>query len=123
MNLMEENLYHDFLLFHWRNPQNYGRLKNANKRAISDNPFCGDVIEMEAEIKDDKIKKIRFSGKGCIISIASASLLTEYVKNKKISELKKLDKDFILKLLNIKLGPTRLKCALLSLDVLKKLIQ
>jgi nitrogen fixation NifU-like protein len=120
---MEETFYKDLILFHWRNPQNYGKLKKANKRAFLDNPFCGDAILMEAKIEKGKIKEIKFSGKGCIISKASASLLTEYVKGKKISEIKNLDKDFILKLLGIELGPTRLKCALLPLNVLKKLIQ
>jgi nitrogen fixation NifU-like protein len=120
---MEETFYKDLILFHWRNPQNYGKLKKANKRAFLDNPFCGDEISMEAKIEKGKIKEIKFSGKGCIISKASASLITEYVKGKKISEIKNLDKDFILKLLGIELGPTRLKCALLPLNVLKKLIQ
>ena len=120
---MEENFYKDLILFHWRNPQNYGKLKKANKKAFSENPFCGDEISMEAKIEKGKIKNIKLSGKGCIISKASASLLTEYVKGKEITELKKLDKDFILQLLGIELGPTRLKCALLPLEVLKKLIQ
>jgi nitrogen fixation NifU-like protein len=120
---MEETFYKDLILFHWRNPQNYGKLKKANKRAFLDNPFCGDAISMEAKIEKGKIKEIKFSGKGCIISKASASLITEYAKGKKISEIKNLDKDSILKLLGIELGPTRLKCALLPLNVLKKLIQ
>ena len=118
-----EELYKDLILFHWKSPQNYGKLKDANKSFFLENPFCGDAIKMEAKIEKGKIKKIKFSGKGCIISKASASLLTEYAKGKSIEEIKKLDKNFVLKLLGIELSPTRLKCALLPLEVLQKLVQ
>lgn len=120
---MDKSFYKDLILFHWKNPKNYGSLKKPSKKVFLNNPFCGDAIKMEAIIKNDKIKDIKFSGKGCIISLATASLLTEYAKNKDISRLKKLDKNFILDLIKIDLGPTRLKCALLPLEALKKIIQ
>lgn len=117
-----ETIYKDVILHHWKNPKNFGKLKNPSKRAFLENPFCGDKIKMEAKIENGKIKEIKFSGSGCIISLATASLLTEYVKGKKISNLKNLNKDFILNLIGIKLGPTRLKCALLPLQVFQKMI-
>ena len=120
---MVESIYKDLILHHWRNPKNFGKLKNPSKIAFSENPFCGDRIKMEAKIKKGKIKEIKFSGKGCIISLATASLLTEHVKGKEILKLKNLDKEFILNLIGLKLGPTRLKCALLPLEVFQKLIK
>lgn len=119
---MEDPLYKELILFHWKNPQNYGKLKNPDKVSFARNLACGDEIKMEVKIKTKKIKEIKFSGKGCIISQASASLLTEYLKGKDISEVKKIDKDFVLKLLGIQLGPTRLKCALLALEAIRRLI-
>lgn len=116
------SIYHDILLDHYKNPRNFGNLKNANKKTTISNPVCGDKIKIMIRLKGDKIKDIKFSGQGCVISTASASLLTEYAKNKKSSTLNKLDKNFILKMLNIHIGPIRLKCALLPLEALKKLL-
>ncbi len=115
-------IYKDIILHHWRNPRNFGSLENPDKVSFSSNPSCGDSVKMEAIIKGNKIKEIKFIGKGCIISTATASMLTEYAKGKSISHLKKLDKDFVLKMLKIELGPARIKCALLPLEVLHKLI-
>lgn len=120
---MKNSIYKDLLIYHWENPKNYGIIKNPDKEASLVNTFCGDKIKISLKIKDKKIKKIKFLGKGCIISLASASLLTEAIKGKKISEIKKLNKEFILDLLGIKLGPTRLKCALLPLLALKRAIK
>ena len=77
---------------------------------------------MDALFEKDKVKQIKFKGQGCAISQASASILTDYVLNKAKEELKKLDKDFMIKLLGIELGPTRIRCALLPLEALHKLI-
>lgn len=120
---MEGSIYKELILSHWRNPRNYGKIKNPQKSFFLANPFCGDEIKMEIKVEKGKIKEIKFSGRGCIISLSVASLLTEYVKKKEISKLKKLDKDFILNLIGFPLGPTRLKCALLPLEVFQKLIK
>ncbi len=116
------SIYQDKILDHYRNPRNFGRIKNADKTAEVFNHVCGDRIDMDIVIKEGGVEEIRFEAKGCAISRASASLLTEYAKHKKIDELKKLDKAFIINLLEIDLGPNRIKCALLPLEALKKLI-
>lgn len=116
------SIYQEIILDHSRNPKNYGEIKNPTKTFSLNNPLCGDQIKIDVIIQDNKIRNIAFSGQGCVISKASASLLTEYVKGKKISSLIKLDKSIILDMLGIELSPARLKCALLPLEVLRKVI-
>lgn len=117
------SIYQEIILQHAQNPHNFGRLPSSTNKIVLDNPLCGDVIQMEVEIKKKKVADIRFTGKGCAISKASASLLTDYAKNKSLDELRRLDKNCIIKLLGVELGPNRLKCALLPLEALQKLIQ
>lgn len=116
------SIYQEIILDHYRNPRNFGTLKDAVSLELS-NPLCGDVISMSIKYRDNKIEEINFMGKGCAISIASASLLTEYVKGKSIDELRNLTKSSILEMLGIELSPNRLKCALLPLEILKKVIE
>lgn len=116
------SLYKDLILAHYRNPKNYGRLRSLTKRVVLENPLCGDKIIIEVLIKKGKIQAVAFRGEGCIISRASASMVTEYIKGKSEKSLQKLDKDFIIKMLGISLGPVRLKCALLPLRAVKRLI-
>lgn len=120
---MEDLIYKELILSHWKNPRNYGRIKEPTKTSFLSNSSCGDKIRMEAKIKRGKIQELKFTNQGCIISSAAASLLTEYAKGKSISHLKTLNKDFILNLLGIQLSSARLKCALLPLEVLEKLIK
>lgn len=115
------SIYQDIILDHYRNPRNAGTLKDATNHIKVSNPLCGDMIEMHIQEKDGTIDNIMFSGQGCAISQATASMVTEYAKGKSKEEIKKLDKDFILELLGIQLSPNRLKCALLSLEALQKL--
>ena len=117
-----DDLYREQILDHYRNPRNFGKLTSITVTASDNLVSCGDRLSMELLIKTGKITDIKFQGEGCAISMASASLLTEQVKNKKIADLKHLGKDDILKLLGINPTPTRLKCALLSLEVLHKAI-
>ncbi len=119
---MTDLFYKELILDHYRYPRNFGQLKNPSVVFQKNNPFCGDQLRIELIITKDKVEKIKFSGEGCAISIASASLLTEKVKEQKLADLEKLTAEDILKLLNINLTPTRLKCALLSLEVLQKAI-
>lgn len=116
------SIYQEIILDHYKNPRNFGRLKNYNKKTLISNPFCGDKIEMTISFTGNKVKDIKFKGVGCAISQASASMLTDYAKNKKKNQLMKLDKKIVLKMLKIQLSPLRLKCALLPLEGLKKLI-
>ncbi len=115
------SIYQEIIIDHYKNPRNFGQLKKYDKKTLVSNPFCGDKMEMTICFTGNKIKDIKFKGIGCAISQASASMLTEYVKNKKKNQLVKLDKNFILKILKIELSPLRLKCALLPLEALKKI--
>ena len=114
-----EEMYREIILDHYRHPHNYGELANADIKVKDSNPLCGDVITMQMNVNGGTIKDVKFVGRGCAISQASASLLTDFVKGKKIDEIKKLDKNDVLNLLGIEISYVRLKCALLSLKVLK----
>ena len=116
---MSSEIYKDIILDYYRNPRNFGDLPDPDVRAKDSNPLCGDIIEMQLKVKDGKVDDIRFKGKGCAISQASASMLTEIVKGKTLDEIKAIGKPDVLELLGIDPGPTRIKCALLGLKVLK----
>ncbi|MEM0445798.1 MAG: SUF system NifU family Fe-S cluster assembly protein [Nitrososphaerota archaeon] len=107
------------ILDHYRNPRNYGELENADIRVKDSNPLCGDVVEMQIKVVDGVVKDIRFRGKGCAISQASASMLTERVRGMRLGDVKDIDRQQIIEMLGIELSPVRLKCAMLSLKVLK----
>lgn len=114
------SLYQQIILEHYRNPHNQGEIKNpANKSSVF-NPLCGDKIELTIDTKNKKVKDIKFRGEGCVISQASASLLTDFSKGKEIRNLIKLDRQFMMELVGITPGPTRLKCLLLPLEALHK---
>jgi nitrogen fixation NifU-like protein len=116
---MTSDIYKDIILDYYRNPRNFGDLEQPDVRAKDSNPLCGDIIEMQLKIIDGKVDDIRFKGKGCAISQASASMLTEVAKGKTLDHVKAMDKGDVLQLLGIDPGPTRIKCALLGLKVLK----
>lgn len=113
-----EEMYGDVILEYYRNPANKGRLDNPDISARDSNPICGDVVEINIKLNDNHINEIKFDGKGCVISQASASMLTEFVKGKSLDEIKKINDEDVFKLLGIKLSPVRVKCALLPLNVL-----
>lgn len=114
------SLYQDIILDHYRNPRNYGGFSQATHHAETLNPTCGDKLQMDIIVKNDIIRDVRFSGSGCAISQASASLLTEYVKKKPLKVALTLEPKDVLELLGVALSPNRLKCGLLSLETLKK---
>ena len=117
-----DQIYQEQILDHYKHPRNFGKMDNATVHHHEYNPLCGDEIEMFLVIKENKILDVKISGHGCAISQASASMLSERIKGKKLDELKKLAKDDILEMLGIPLSPVRLKCALLSLDTFKNAI-
>jgi nitrogen fixation NifU-like protein len=119
---MSKDVYKETILDHYRHPRNFGDLPNANAHARDANNLCGDVIEMQASVNAEMIDDVRFKGQGCAISMATASMLTEFSKGKPISEVRKLGKDDLIKLLGADPGPARIECALLALDVLKATI-
>ncbi len=123
-----DTLYREEILEHYKDPQNFGELDHCDISARQTNPFCGDDIEMFVKFKRQKastplsqkiIDEIGFTGRGCAISIASASILTEFAKGKTKNELTKMTEDDMLGLLNIEVSETRKKCALLAFAVLK----
>jgi nitrogen fixation NifU-like protein len=114
-----DDFYRDYILDHYRNPRNFGHLDTPDVQAEDLNPLCGDEIRMELRLDDGIVRDVRFSGKGCAISQASASMLTEKVKGMKLSDVAKLSKDAVLEDVGIGISPTRMKCAMLGLRVLK----
>ena len=115
-----DDFYRENILDHYRNPRNAGKLEDATHSHEEDNPLCGDVIRIDLHVNNENvIDRVAFSGKGCAISQASASMLTEMIEGKTLDEAKKINKDDILEALGIEIGPVRMKCALLSLKVLK----
>lgn len=115
-----EDLYREVIIDHYKNPQYRGKLEPHDISFEDDNPLCGDHIRIDLRIdKDGFVNEARFDGHGCAISQASADLLTESIIGKPLEEIKTLNKQDILDMLGIDLGPVRLKCALLSLKVLK----
>ena len=117
---MSEDIYREMILDHYRNPRNKGKIEEPDVRINDSNPLCGDEISIDLKVENDVIKDIKFDGRGCAISQASASMLTEMVSNKPLTTIKDITKDDILENIGLtNLGPARIKCALLSLKVLK----
>jgi nitrogen fixation protein NifU and related proteins len=114
-----DDFYRDYILEHYRNPRNFGHLEKADVEAEDLNPLCGDQIRMQLALDDGVVREIRFSGKGCAISQAAASMLTERIKGMKLSDVAKLSKQTVLEDVGIGISPTRMKCAMLGLRVLK----
>ena len=106
----------------WKNAPNRGEMKDADLVAEGANPICGDRIKVFLKIKNGKVTDASFTGEGCAISIASASLLLDYLKGKKAGEIEKMGKEKVMELLGLDLSknPSRLKCALLPLMAIKK---
>lgn len=116
---MSDSIYREIILEHSKNPNNYGTL-DPNDYTFEDlNPLCGDEIRIDVRADNDRIREIAFSGQGCAISQASASILMELVEGKTLGEIRAFGKDELLDELGITLSPARLKCALLSFSVLK----
>jgi nitrogen fixation NifU-like protein len=115
-----DDLYREIIIDHYKNPSYRGHLDPHDISFEDDNPLCGDHIQIDLRVgPDGRVTEARFDGKGCAISQASADLLVESIVGKTLEEVKALSKQDVLDLLGIELGPVRLKCALLSLKVLK----
>jgi nitrogen fixation NifU-like protein len=115
----DDQFYREYILDHYRNPRNFGRIESADVSHEELNPLCGDMVGMDFRLSDGVIEDVRFHGRGCAISQASASLLTERLKGMTLDEARQISKEEVLDELGIQLSPARLKCALLSLKVLK----
>ena len=114
------DIYHEMIIDYSRNPLNYGEMEDPDVTYHDSNPLCGDSIDIDLKIDENKISDIKFHGKGCAICMACSSVLTEITKGKDIDEVKKLVKNDVLSELGLEnLQAVRIKCALLSLKVLK----
>src|SRR3989344_2089296 len=118
---MSDRMYQENILDHYRNPRNKHELAGAQINHLGANPICGDEVKIMANVGVGSgiIRESAFTGNGCAISQAAASMLTEMIKGKTIAQLKKLKNDDVVKMLGIPLSPTRLKCAILCLKVLE----
>ncbi|MFN2241453.1 MAG: Fe-S cluster assembly sulfur transfer protein SufU [Anaerolineae bacterium] len=116
-----DDFYREEILEHYTHPHHYGTLENPDISHEENNPLCGDRIRFDIELDDDgeTVKDVRFSGVGCAISKASASMLSDLLIGQTLDEIKSLTNEDVLEELGIELGPVRLKCALLPLKVVK----
>ena len=115
-----DDFYRDYILDHDRNPRNFGTLERPDATAEDLNPLCGDQIRMDVAVAaDGTVSDVKFSGKGCAISQASMSMLSESVKGKSLKEVATLPKEAVLENVGIGISATRMKCAMLGLKVLK----
>jgi len=116
---MSLDIYQENILDHYETPRNFSKLKEKDVEAHDSNPLCGDRFDIELKFEKGKVKEVGFSGHGCAISTASASMLSEKIKGKPIEEIKMLDKDDVLDLLGVELSHVRIKCAMLPLKIIK----
>jgi len=115
-----EELYREQILEHYKRPQNFGAIEDPDLEFEDTNPFCGDEQHITIRLdEDDRVAEVKFDGKGCAISTAATSMLTDELIGKSRDELILLPKEFVLELLGIDISATRMKCALLGLKVVK----
>src|ERR1700745_1315358 len=115
-----DDLYREYILEHYKRPHNWGTLEHPDLEFSDVNPLCGDELTVQLAIGEDgTVDEVRFSGHGCAISQAAASMTSDEIKGMPVDEVLRLDRSFVLELLGIDISATRMKCALLSLKVLK----
>ena len=117
-----DDLYRDYILEHYRRPHNFGVIDEPSASFEGSNPLCGDRITMQLRVRGGVLDQVAFTGRGCAISQASASLLTDEVKGKPLDAAAGFRADDLLELLGIEISPARMKCAMLSLDTLQKAV-
>ena len=113
------DMYAETILEHYKHPHNYGELPGKDTEHREYNPLCGDSITIRLIIENDTIKDVKFVGRGCAISQAATSLLTDEVKGKTLGEIKKISRQDVIDLLGVEISPARTKCALLGIKTLK----
>lgn len=116
---MTDALYRDYILEHYKNPQNFGELEPHDLEFRDLNPFCGDELGVHVRVEDGRIADLRFHGQGCAISQAAASIASDELIGMPLEEVPKLGADWMIDLLGIDISPTRRKCALLNLKVMR----
>src|SRR3954467_5386748 len=118
-----DDLYRDYILEHYRRPHNFGVLEDPSASVEGSNPLCGDRITLQLGVRAGVLSEIAFTGRGCAISQASASLLTDEIKGKPLADVDGFRADDLLDLLGIEISPARLKCAMLSHDSLQHVLE
>jgi nitrogen fixation NifU-like protein len=118
-----DDLYRDYILEHYRRPHNFGVLESPSVSVEGHNPLCGDRITLQLGVRDGVVERVAFTGRGCAISQASASLLTDEIKGKPLAVVAAFRADDLLELLGIEISPARLKCAMLSHDTLRRALE
>jgi nitrogen fixation NifU-like protein len=117
---MDDQLYREYILEHYKHPHNWGELASPDLQAHDLNPLCGDELTIQFALdREGKVAEVAFTGHGCAISQASASMLTDEIRGMTPEQLLSLDREFVLELLGIDISATRMKCAMLSLKVVK----
>ena len=116
---MTDALYRDYILDHYKNPRNFGELEPHDLEFHDHNPLCGDELGVHIVVEDGKVAELRFHGHGCAISQAAASISSDELVGMPVEEVGKLDADWVIDQLGIEISPTRRKCALLSLKVMR----
>ena len=114
-----DEIYRENILEHYKHPRNRGTLDHPDISYEDANPLCGDRIRMDLKVRDGRVEQVAFSGHGCSISQAAASMLCERIEGRPLEEIKQLTREDVLEMLGIELGPVRLKCGLLALKTLK----
>ncbi|MBW8057007.1 MAG: iron-sulfur cluster assembly scaffold protein [Candidatus Methylomirabilales bacterium] len=114
-----DDFHREFILDHYKRPRNFGTLEDPDITNEEDNPFCGDRIRIDLKLGEGRVVDVRFDGRGCAISTAAASILTDKVKGAPLERVRAFSKEEMLEALGIPLSPIRLKCGLLALKVLK----
>jgi nitrogen fixation NifU-like protein len=117
--MSDDAFYREHILDHFHNPRHFGHLEAANINHEEDNPLCGDKVRIELRVEEGKVMEVAWSGRGCAISMAAASLLSERLEGKSLDEVKQIGKAEVLDDLGIAVSPARLKCALLALSTVQ----
>jgi len=115
-----DGMYRENIMDHYKNPHNHGTLDDSDIKHTENNPLCGDVITISLKLKEGKVYDIKFVGKGCAISQAAVSMLTDEVKGKNIDEINSMTKEDVVNMLGISIGPVRSKCATLGLVAIQE---
>ncbi|MBD3280083.1 Fe-S cluster protein [Candidatus Dojkabacteria bacterium] len=117
---MNDQIYRQNIIDHYKNPRNVGAIKDPSAEDRESNVTCGDETQVSLQIKDEKIEKIKHETVGCAISVAGISILSEELVGMNVEEVKKMNKENMQEILGIKITPSRLKCAMLGLEAIKK---
>lgn len=121
--MSEDNIQAEIVLEHYREPHNYGTLDNPTVSLTENNPVCGDTVNFSLQVRAGVIEEAKFVGKGCSISQASASMLTDRIRGRTVEEVKAMTEKDVLDMIGLNLGPSREKCALLSYNTVQKCIR